>query len=117
MPDKPRPSEFGGIDSDAYKEAFAEYEAQAREAWPFKLDYRDPMYVFPDPATEGKDYIIEAFKDKAFNVKRRWPSWDYMIPGRRDPLKPTDEIEYIGWCDQEYIAYLVSEIGGKTAAR
>jgi hypothetical protein len=111
MPDKPLPSELGGIDSQAYKDADEEYTALAQSAWPFKLDYVDPLTVLPDPETDGRTYVIIAFKDKALNVKRRWPNWDYRVPGHDEPLKPTDEVEFLKYADNLYRSYIVSGVG------
>jgi len=117
MPDKPVPSEHGGTESEEYKALLDEYEALARSAWPFKLDYRDPLYMLPDPETEGRTYIIEAFKRKAFDVKRAWPNWDYTTPAHPQPMLPTDDVEFVSYWDREYRAELVSGFGQMTSAR
>jgi hypothetical protein len=117
MPDKPLPSQLGGIDSDAYKEAYAEYEAQCKSAWPFKLDYIDPQYVLPDIETEGRTYIITCFTRKAADVKRAWPNWDYRIPDRDTELKPTDDVQFISYWDKKYRAYIVGGSGSISEGR
>lgn len=109
-PDKPLPSEHGGTQSKDYKDAFDEYEALARSAWPFKLDYIDPLMMLPDPETEGQTYIIVAFKDTAAAVKRRWPDWDWRI-NSTEAVKPTDEVEFISYWDDTYCSYIVSGQG------
>jgi len=70
-PDKPLPSENGGPSiPGSTRDAVEEYEALARSAWPFKLDYIDPLTMLPDPESEGQTYIIIAFKDTARSPAR-----------------------------------------------
>lgn len=108
-PDLPLPSKNGGIDSETYKAAKDEAIAKRKSAWPFVLDYIDPLDMYPDPATEGKDFIIHAFSRMAFEVKRAWPQWDYRVPGDSgEPLKPTDKVEFIHYSDDTYSAYIVA---------
>lgn len=110
-PDKPLPSEYGGISTQEYKDASDEYDALSRSSWPFVLDADDPMYVLPDPETEGRTYIITAFKRPAAAVKRAWPEWDYRLPTSSEPIKATDEVEFITYWDDTYCAYIVSGMG------
>lgn len=114
-PDLPLPSEYGGVDSEEYKEAKEEADALRRTAWPFVLDYEDPLYMLPDPSSEGKDFVIVAFRDKVYEVLRRWPTWDRMLPGTSEPLKLTDEVEFIKYCDDTYRGYVVASIATKSA--
>lgn len=116
MPDKPVPSEHGGMDSEEYKELNDEYEAQCKSAWPFKLDYVDPLYMLPDPETEGKTYIIVAFKRKAFDIKRAWPQWDYTTPSHPEPYLPTDDLDFVSYHDNTYRWYGVADSGRTTEA-
>lgn len=110
-PDKPLPSRYGGSDSDAYKEALADVEALRKSAWPFKLDYIDPHDVYPDPGTEGQEFIIHAFERNAYEVKRAWPTWDYTIPGGVGPLKPQDKVLFIAYGDPAYRSYIIGGVG------
>jgi hypothetical protein len=110
-PDLPLPSKYGGIDSDGYKEAKAEAIAQRRDAWPFVLDYIDPMDIYPDPGTEGRDHIIHAFDRQAYQVKRAWPNWDMTVPGQKEPLKATDRVGFICYADDTHLSYIVGGQG------
>lgn len=105
-PDLPLPSKNGGIDSQTYKDAKDDVIAKRRAAWPFVLDYLDPMDLYPDPASEGKDFIIHAFSRMAFEVKRAWPTWDYTVAG--NPVRPIDKVEFIRWADDTHQAYIVA---------
>jgi hypothetical protein len=107
-PDMPVPSEHGGSESDAYKEAKDEVIALRRSSWPLRLTAIDPLDLYPDPASDGKDWVIHAYLRKVYDVVRDWPNWDRMVPGRKEPLKLTDTIEFIAYADDTYRAYLVS---------
>lgn len=107
-PDLPQPSKFGGIESEEYKDALDEAKALRRSAWPFRLTYLDPMEVYPDPASDGQNFVIHAHIRKVYDVLRVWPSWDRRVPGRDEPLKLTDQVEFIAYGDDTYRAYIVS---------
>lgn len=113
-PSLPRPSQFGGIDSQGYKDAKSEIEDQRRESWPFVLSIIDPMDVYPDPASEGRDFVIHAFERKAYEVKRAWPNWTYTVPGNAQTLRPTDNVTFISYSDKQYRAYIVGGAAGIT---
>lgn len=111
-PDLPLPSDYkGGIDSDEYQEEMDEVEAQRRDRWPFVLQYVDPLDVYPDPATEGRDFVIHAFERKAYEIKRAWPDWDWTIPGSNRPVKATDWVTFISYWDRYYKAYIIGGMG------
>lgn len=107
-PDRPVPSELGGLESAEYKEADAEYKALCRSAWPFRLKAIDPITAYPDPSSDGKDWVIYAGMRYVHEVLREWPSWDRIVPGRDEPLKLTDQVEFIGYSDDTSRAYIVS---------
>lgn len=102
LPTKPGPGATETEDED-YDEAVAQRES----AWPFELDWVDPMVVFPDPATEGKEFIIIAFNRMAHEVKRRWPNWDMKKPGTNTVYKLTDYVDFISYWDRTYHAYII----------
>ena len=110
LADLPVPSEHGGMESAEYKELREEAEALRQSSWPFRLDYIDPMEVYPDPTTDGREFVIHAFKRKIYDVLRVWPGWDRMVPGDQEPRKMTDEIEFISYSDPEYRAYIVAGV-------
>lgn len=107
---------------DDYKDE-SDLAAQQKTAWPFVLDWVDPLTVFPDPATEGKEFIIIAFNRMAHEIKRRWPAWDMKVPGRVEPVKLTDKVDFIAYWDKKYYAYIISgglgqeSYGGKSLIR
>lgn len=108
LADLPLPSEHGGIDSEDYKAAKEEAIALRKSAWPFVLDYVDPLHMLPDPASEGKDFIIVAFKRKVYDVVRAWPQWDRKVPGDVEPRKLTDEVDFIHYANDTYRSYIVA---------
>jgi hypothetical protein len=107
-PDLPVPSELGGIESEAYKDAKEEVLAQRRSAWPFRIVPIDPLELYLDPASDGQNFVIHAYQKKVYDVLRDWPNWDRMVPGRPDPLKLTDTVEFIAYADDTYRSYIVS---------
>ena len=107
----PQPSKLGGIDSDEYKEAVEEVEEERRSLWPFVLQYIDPLDVYPDPATEGKDFIIHAFERRAYEIKRAWPNWDWTIPGSARQAKSTDWVTFIAYWDKHFKSYIIAGKG------
>ncbi len=114
-PDKwpllPQPSKLGGIHSQEYKDACDDVYAERRSLWPFELQYIDPLDVFPDPATEGKDFIIHAFERRAYEIKRAWPNWDWTVPGSSRQAKSTDWVTFIAYWDAHYKRYIIAGKG------
>src|SRR5258706_5058036 len=107
LPEKPA----DGAD-DATVEAYDDAVAQRKSSWPFELDWVDPRVMFPDPSSEGREYIIVAFTRMAFEVKRRWPTWDMRIPGRSEPVKTTDMLDFIAYWDKTHYSYIVGNQSG-----
>lgn len=93
------------LTDEDFKAAKKRVDALRRSSWPFKLLAEDPRYMYPDPATGGKEYIIIAFRRMAYDVKRRWPEWDWMVPGRPDPVSPTEWLDFMAYWDQEFKYY------------
>lgn len=115
-PDKwpvmPLPSDYPkGIEDPEYIEEKDEAEAQRRDMWPFELQYIDPLDVYPDPATEGRDFIIHAFERRAYEIKRAWPNWDWTIPGSSRQAKSTDWVTFIAYWDRYYKSYIIAGRG------
>ncbi len=111
-PAKPLPSKYGGIDSEAYKDAVDAVDAERRDCWPFVLQPLDPIDLYPDPSSEGRDFMIHAFERKAYEVKRAWPNWNWTVPGTSQTLKPTDNVTFIAYADKYYRAYMVGGAAG-----
>jgi hypothetical protein len=107
LPEKPADNA-----DDTAVEAYEDAVAMRKSSWPFELDWVDPVTMFPDPASEGKEYIIIAFTDQVYRVKRRWPKWDKKIPGRAEPLKDTDSVDFIAYWDKTYYSYIVGNLAG-----
>jgi hypothetical protein len=104
----PIPSKYGGTESQGYKDALDEVKSERRSAWPFDLKHLDPLELYPDPASDGQNFVIHAYLKQVFDVVRDWPEWDRMVPGRDEPLRLTDFIEFIAYGDDTYRCYIVS---------
>lgn len=111
-PTSPRPSQYGGIDSEAYKEACDEVDGLRRESWPFVLNHIDPVDVYPDPSSDGRDFVIHAFERRAYEIKRAWPQWDWSVPGSQQKCKPTDWVTFISYADKFYRSYIIGGAAG-----
>ena len=98
---------FDDMDDDERKETKHEIDGLRRSAWPFKFLVVDPRTMFPDPETDGQTYIIIAFQRYAYDVKRLWPNWDYTLPDSKDPLRPTDFVEFMAYWDKTHKGYFV----------
>ena len=95
-----------------YKDAMDEYEARQRTEWPFFWKIHDPRFVFPDPGTHGRKWVIVACRRNVGDISAQWPSWDRRIDGmtRADkPLEDMFEVEWVEYWDPHYRAYIASE--------
>jgi len=109
-PDLPDNPGSGASDSD--REAYDDAVAQRESSWPFECDIVDPRVMFPDPGTEGREFIIIAFSRMAYEVKRRWPQWDMKVPGTDMTRKLTDYVDFIAYWDKTHYAYIVGNQSG-----
>lgn len=107
-PDKPLPSEHGGLDSQDYKDALDEVLGLRRTAWPFRLTAVDPSDLYPDPSSDGQGFVIHSYQRKVYDVLRDWSSWDRTVPGHNGQLKLTDSVEFTAYADDTYRSYIVS---------
>jgi len=108
------PSKPGDGASESEEENYEEAVASRKSSWPFELDWVDPLNVYPDPATEGKEFIIIAFNRMAHEVKRRWPNWDMKKPGTNTVYKLTDYVDFISYWDKTYHAYIIGSMAAST---
>ncbi len=92
-----------------YKDDMDEYEARQRTEWPFYWKIHDPRFVFPDPGTHGRKWVIVSCRRTVGDISAQWPSWDRRIDGmsRADaPLPDMHEVEWLEYWDAHYRVYL-----------
>lgn len=46
------------------------------ERWPLILDARPIESIYPDPETDGDNYVIEHYKRRVGDIKKNYPGWD-----------------------------------------
>lgn len=101
-------------DKGAYKEDRDDYEDRKRTNWPFFWRALDPRYVFPDPGTVGREWVIVRYQRAAGNIKQQWGEWDMKLPGMgRDaqPLRSGVMVNFLEYWDCKYRAYMVGSAG------
>lgn len=87
-------------------EAQDEYDAKRRLAFPFQLSSHDPRWVFPDPATNGQNFVIERFYKTVGAVQQQHPEWGGWRNSSGEPRDPNDPVEWIYYCDRYWRCYL-----------
>lgn len=66
---------------EKFQEAKESYDERKRQRWPFYWRMVDPRWVYPDPGTTGKRYVIVSYQRTVGDIKAQWPNWDGRIPG------------------------------------
>ncbi len=89
-----------------YAEAMDEYEARQRTEWPFFWKIHDPRFVFPDPGTHGRKWVIVFCRRNVGDISAQWPDWDRKLNPGDPPLPDMFEVEWIEYWDCHYRAYL-----------
>lgn len=98
---------YGG--AQTYTEAVDEYEDTKRTSWPFMWRALDPRYVFPDPGTTGREWVIVKYERTAGSIKAQWKSWDMRLRGMSKsdpPLSSGTKVDFIEYWDSKYRAYI-----------
>ncbi|MDE1822257.1 MAG: hypothetical protein KGI98_15570 [Euryarchaeota archaeon] len=74
-----------GQDADtAYAQAKEDYEFVKQRRWPFYWRAVDPRWVFPDPGTIGKKWVILYYRRSVGEIKAQWPAWNGKLPASSD---------------------------------
>lgn len=87
---EPIESEYEGD----YASARAEYEATKKVSWPFYWRPVDPRYVFPDPGTCGKKWVIVHYERAAGEIKAQWPQWSGKLKGSSEVLPDNTKVQW-----------------------
>lgn len=94
---------------EAFQEAQKEYDAVKRRQWPFFWRVPDPRYVYPDPGTAGRKWVIVRYQRDAGSIKAQWPRWDMTLGGQE--VAEDTLIDFLEYWDEYYRAYLVGAAG------
>ncbi len=70
----------GDYESESgYDEAKDFYDTQKKVKWPFYWRIIDPRYCFPDPGTNGREWVILNYQRTVGEIKTQWPKWSPKI--------------------------------------
>ncbi len=108
------PIESDYDDVQKYKEDKDEYENVKRTNWPFFWRALDPRFVYPDPGTVGREWVIVRYQRAAGSIKQQWGDWDMRLPGMAKtdpPLRSGVMVNFLEYWDCKYRAYLVGSAG------
>jgi len=95
---------------DEYQSDMEEYELTKRLTWPFYWRAEDPRFVYPDPGTVGKKWVIVRSQRTAGSIQQQWKSWDMRLDGMSPsdpPLRSGALCDFIEYWDESYRGYLV----------
>ena len=96
------------MSKEELKDAIEQYEIEKEQQWPFIWEVVDPRYVFPDPGTHGKKYVVVSYTRNVGEIRAQWKSWKGIRPGGTEEYKDTDEVPFVEWWDCKYKVYMVN---------
>ena len=108
------PVESDYNDTNKYTEDMEEYEDTKRTSWPFYWRAEDPRFVYPDPGSVGKEWVIVRSQRSVGSIRQQWKSWDGRMPGMpRDSIPAPDGtmVQFIEYWDERWRAYMVGSAG------
>ena len=94
----PKKPKLLGLRGDERKEAIQKYEERRSRAWPFETKIVNPLELLVDPDMDNPQFVIEAYKRKAMQIRRNWPKWDKKHV--YDDMADVEWWEY--WDDRQY---------------
>lgn len=99
-------------------EALDEYNADKKQNWPFVWRTIDPRYVYADPGTHGKEYVIVSYMRNVGEIAAQWRNWSRKGPGMDTPYNDTDEVEWTEFWNRKWKMYIAAgEVVEKTEHR
>lgn len=103
------PVESDYDDGEAYADDRDEYEDNKKVKWPFFWRAIDPRYVYPDPGTCGKKWVIVSYERIAGDIKAQWPQWDMRLKGTSSdqPLPEDAKVQWYEYWDETKRIYMV----------
>lgn len=108
------PIESEYSDVQKYQQDSQDYEDTKRTEWPFFWRALDPRFVFPDPGTVGREWVIVRYQRAAGSIKQQWGEWDMRLPGMSKsdpPLRSGVLVNFMEYWDCKYRAYLIGSAG------
>lgn len=105
-PIESEPSTYDGY--DAYATAKDDYDTTKRVRWPFIWRAVDPRYVFPDPGTCGKKWVIVKYDRIAGEIKAQWPEWDMRLADDKSgkPLPADQKVTWMEFWSETHRVYM-----------
>ena len=73
------PTADGYKDETSFQTALDEYEATKKINWPIYRKPVDPRYVFPDPGTTGRQWVIVKYLREVGAIAAQWPGWNKKL--------------------------------------
>ena len=93
-----------------YESDMDEYDRTKRLSWPFYWKAEDPRFVYPDPGTVGKKWVIVRYQRTAGSIHQQIPSWDMRLPGMAtsdQEMRSGTLVDFIEYWDENYRGYFV----------
>jgi len=87
-------------------EAEQAYDEQKKMRWPFIWRTLDPRYVFPDPGTHGRRYVIVKYRRNAGEIAEAWPEWSGRVSDSPQTYRDTDEVDFLELWTPDHKAYI-----------
>lgn len=88
------------------KTADEDYAVEKKMNWPFMWRLIDPRWVFADPGTHGRKYVIIKYLRNVGEVREFWSDWDGKKPNSQERYNDTDEVEFYEYWDAKYKVYI-----------
>jgi hypothetical protein len=114
LSEKPKRSEF---DSElAHKKAHKLWLYRQLEKFPVIIDARPIEAIYPDPESDGDNFVIEHYKRSVGDIKKNYPNWEKHFGGlllagdiKKGKKKYDDDttVEYVEVWTREWRAVIV----------
>lgn len=77
---------------DADMKTKALWKFRQLEQFPLIMDIRPIESIYPDPESDGDQYVIEHYERTAGDIRKNLPNW----PGWKTEITPTKEVRFLG---------------------
>lgn len=94
---------------DEYQSDLDLYLQKKKLNWPIYRRAVDPRYIFPDPGTTGRKWVLQKYLRNVGEIKDQW-DWDGRTDGmgKKDPPLPdTAMVDFVEYWDEHYRIYIV----------
>lgn len=89
-------------------DAEKDYEAEKKQNWPFFWRLVDPRYVFADPGTHGRKYVIIKYERYVGEIRAQWPDWVGKKPGTNQRYRDTERVTFYEYWDPQNKVYIAA---------